>query len=445
MGFTDFILFPFYVLIFHLIFSARRKRMTDPFLKKYQRQGFWIRVFSAVAFTVFFVYLTPGDSTSLYYPEGYHMYSLILNNPVKYIHLLFTAGANYDENLLMVPDNINSFKIESNFLIARLVAFFCFFTFGKYLLINLCFSMIAYSGVWRLYKFFYEHYPHLHKGLAITIIYLPSLVFWCSGVLKDPVCICMLGWLTYSLYCIFEKRRVSFKNIFIAVIAAYTLYIVKVYIIICYLPFFILYLVLVNLKLLKNTILKWSIGVLILSAVVVGIFVLADTLKDQLGFFALDKIVESVKTQQTNFINMAEGAESSFSLGVEYDGSPGSLLKMTPAAIVATFFRPFLWESKKISTLMSSAESLALILLTIYVLIKAGPYRFIKTLFTDPMISFCFFYSVVFAIFVGATTLNFGTLVRYKIPCLPFYIIALLLILDALPSKKKEIKNSLEM
>jgi hypothetical protein len=415
--------------------------MTDPFLKKYQRQGFWIRVFSSVAFTVFFVYLTPGDSTSLYYPEGYHMYNLILNNPLKNIHLLFTPGTSYDENLLMVPDNINSFKIESNFLIARLVAFFCFFTFGKYLLINLCFSMITYSGVWRLYKFFYEHYPHLHKGLAITIIYLPSLVFWCSGVLKDPVCICMLGWLTYSLYCIFEKRQVSIKNILIAVISAYTLYIVKVYIVICYLPFFILYLVLVNLKLVKNAMLKWSIGVVILSAVVVGIFVLADTLKDQLGFFALDKIVESVKTQQTNFINMAEGAESSFSLGVEYDGSPGSLLKMTPAAVVATFFRPFLWESKKISTLMSSAESLALILLTVYVVLKAGPYRFLKTLFTDAMISFCFFYSVVFAIFVGATTLNFGTLVRYKIPCLPFYIIALLLILAAVPKKKKEIEN----
>jgi hypothetical protein len=199
----------------------------------------------------------------------------------------------------------------------------------------------------------------------------------------------------------------------------------------------------VKLKLLKNALLKWSIGILTLSAIVVGIFVLADTLKEQLGFFALDKIVESVKTQQTNFINMAEGAESSFSLGVEYDGSPGSLLKMTPAAIVATFFRPFLWESKKISTLMSSAESLALILLTVYVLLKAGPYRFIKMLFTDPMTSFCFFYSVVFAIFVGATTLNFGTLVRYKIPCLPFYIIALLLILEAIPKKKKEIENSL--
>ncbi len=39
--------------------------------------------------------------------------------------------------------------------------------------------------------------------------------------------------------------------------------------------------------------------------------------------------------------------------------------------------------------------------------------------------------------FVGITTLNFGTLVRYKIPCLPFYLIALILILDYRNNRKK--------
>ncbi|HMJ48531.1 MAG TPA: hypothetical protein VK498_14455, partial [Ferruginibacter sp.] len=45
------------------------------------------------------------------------------------------------------------------------------------------------------------------------------------------------------------------------------------------------------------------------------------------------------------------------------------------------------------------------------------------------IILYCFFFSVIFALFVGATTLNFGTLVRYKIPGIPFYVISLFLIL----------------
>ena len=48
---------------------------------------------------------------------------------------------------------------------------------------------------------------------------------------------------------------------------------------------------------------------------------------------------------------------------------------------------------------------------------------------------YCFVFSVVFALFVGASTLNFGTLVRYKIPCLPFYLIALFLIEEKVKQK----------
>ena len=102
-----------------------------------------------------------------------------------------------------------------------------------------------------------------------------------------------------------------------------------------------------NIKTVKNKIAKVALGFLIVGLGVVGIFALADKLKEELGYFAVDKIAESVKTQQTNFINMADQAESSFSLGVEYDGSVSSLLKLAPAAIAATFFRPYLWESKK--------------------------------------------------------------------------------------------------
>jgi hypothetical protein len=155
---------------------------------------------------------------------------------------------------------------------------------------------------------------------------------------------------------------------------------------------------------------------------------MSDKLSEEMGMLAIEKLNESVQNQQNNFINMADRAESSFSLGVEYDGSSGSLLRLAPAAINATFFRPYLWESKKVSTLLSSLESLSLMIFTVFVFYKAGAWFFLKTIFKDPMVLYCFFFSILFALFIGATTLNFGTLVRYKIPCMPFYIIALILI-----------------
>ena len=85
---------------------------------------------------------------------------------------------------------------------------------------------------------------------------------------------------------------------------------------------------------------------------------------------------------------------------------------------------------------MSSLESLALMLFTLYVFFRAGPVTFFASIVKDPMIMYCLLFSLVFALFVGVTTLNFGTLVRYKIPCMPFYIIGLVLILERYKTKK---------
>jgi len=290
--------------------------------------------------------------------------------------------------------------------------------------------MLSFSGVWKLYRFFYEQYPHLHKKLAIAILYLPTFVFWSSGILKDPLCTGLIGWLSYAVYNLLYKKENLVKNIFIAFSSAYVIGVVKSYILISYLPLFILYLVLSNISLIKRTFFRIVAFAGLFLFGILGFFFVSDRLQKELGNLAIDKLAETVKIQQAGFINMADKAESSFSLGVEFDGTNQSLLRMAPAAIVATLFRPFLWESKKLSTLLSSLESLALMIFTVFVFFRAGPLVFVSSIFRNPMIMFCFFFSVLFALFVGAITLNFGTLVRYKIPCIPFYIIALMLIQD---------------
>jgi hypothetical protein len=437
MALTDIILFPVYVLVFHLLFSIRRKRIDDPVLKKYHRQGFWIKVMATIAFTLFHIFITIGDTTILYYPEGINIARLILKDPAN-ISLLFSPGKDFDMTLLASSLSSGYFKSEGNYFVIKLVSISSFFSFGSYAVINLFFSMLSFSGVWRLYKFFYEQYPKLHRQLAIAIIYLPTFVFWSGGILKDPLCTGMLGWLTYSLYCAIIKKQSVVKNILAALVASYILAVVKSYILAAYLPFFISYIVFAKLKIIKRMAVKLTLLFSILLIVGIGILAGEEALQNFLGNLALDKLSESVKATQENFEGLARNAESSFSLGVEFDGTPASLAKIAPAAILATLFRPFLWESKKIPTLLSSLESLAFMFFTLYVLIRAGPFRFLKSIFADPIVVYSFWFSVLFAVFIGATTLNFGTLVRYKIPCIPFYLISLILILD----KRKEKKSS---
>ena len=128
-------------------------------------------------------------------------------------------------------------------------------------------------------------------------------------------------------------------------------------------------------------------------------------------------------------------AESNFELGIQFNGSFTGLIKLAPVAIATTFFRPFIWESHKVSQLMASLESLILMFFTLFIIFKSGVKMLIKLVLTDPLTMYCFFFSIVFALFVGASTLNFGTLVRYKIPCLPFYAISLFLIYEKVKGK----------
>ena len=442
MGLKDLILFPFYVLLFHLFFAWRRRRIEDPLLKKYHRQGFWIKVLGTIAFTIFYTKLSSGDSTDLYYAEGINITKMIMAD-LSNLKWVFMAGRDFDQSLLANPYNEGYFNNESNFFVTRIVTILSFISFNSYMIINLFFSMISFSGVWKLYRFFYEQYPHLHRKLAIAILYLPTFVFWSSGILKDPLCTGLLGWMSYSIYNVLYKKENIFKNVLIAFFSAYIIAIVKSYILISYLPLFLLYLVLSNVNLIKRTSFRIVALTGLLLSCVVGFFVVSDKIQQELGNLALDKLAETVKTQQNNFINMAEQAESSFSLGVEFDGSNSSLVRMAPAAIVATLFRPYLWESKKLSTLLSSLESLTLMIFTVYVFFRAGPLTFFSSIFRDPMVMFCFSFSVLFALFVGATTLNFGTLVRYKIPCMPFFVIAMVLILEIAKKRKAALKEEI--
>lgn len=441
MGYGDLILFPVFLIILSLFFRAIRNTYDDPLLRKYHRQGFWIKVVGCIAFFIYSVYLSPGDSIGLYQKEGNNIYHLILQDSGNW-HWLFQKGKYFDESLLKDPYNGGYFKSEANYMVTRIVAILSFITAGRYAAISLIFACIAFSGVWKLFLFFYEQYPHMHKKFAIAILFFPTFVFWSGGVLKDTLCIASLGWITYSLYEIFYRKKGLIKNSVILFVFGYLLAILKVYILISYVPFFILFIILKNMQGIKNTFLRYLLAPSLILACMFGFTLVLNSFDKELGAYGVNDLTTSIQRLNGSFVAMngSEGAESNFDLGVDFDGSFTGLAKLAPVAVFTTFFRPYLWESHKASQLLASLESLVLLFFTLFVIFKSGLKFFIKMILTDPLIMYCFLFSFVFAMFVGASTLNFGTLVRYKIPCLPFYAISIFLIYEKV--KEKSLKKS---
>jgi len=126
-----------------------------------------------------------------------------------------------------------------------------------------------------------------------------------------------------------------------------------------------------------------------------------------------------------------------FDIG-DFDGSLGSLISMAPNAIVAGLYRPFILESDSAVMLLSGLENTILLLLSLYVFFKAGIKYTIKQIISNPFVSMCFIFSVVLALGIGISTSNFGALVRFKIPLLPFFTLGWL---EILFTKKKEMEE----
>lgn len=439
MDFIDFILFPVYLLIFFFIVRRRLKKITDPVLAIYYKRAFLIRILSCLAFSIFIVFISIGDSFSIYFTEAKNIFQLSLKDPSIISRMIFIPVKDIDPTLFTKETGgAVVFFDENNYMIVRLSAIVLFFSFGKYLIANLFFSMLALEGCWRLYRFFYDQYPELHKEFAYAILYLPTFVFWSSGISKEVICISGIGFITYGLYSIFIKKASIGINVLLVLFFTYLLVNVKIYILLSYIPFLVYYIVMNRILIIQNSLFKILIGPIAVVLVLAGFAAVVINNEDELGLYAVNDLTQSIQTQQYNFQMQENVAESNFQLGAEFDGTTAGFAKVIPFAVSATLFRPFLWESKKLSTLLSSLESLVFMFLTLYVVFKAGLFTFFKLIFQKPIITYSFFFAFLFSSFIGATTLNFGSLVRYKIPCLPFYIVSLFLILYFAGQKKKE-------
>lgn len=442
MNLFDLILIPVYLFLLSLYFKWRRKKLSNDTLKKYHFQAFWVKMFASILFVLYYTYLTGGDTRSLYYTEGNNLYHHLQNDSSNWRYI-FSRGINYDPGLVLNPFNEGYFREESNFMVIRLTAILSFITFGRFSLINLFFGCFAFSGVWKLFLFFYNQRPNLHKAFALSVLFFPSVVFWSSGLLKDTLCIGAVGWLTYSISQVIQGKKLI-RNAIVLFLAVYLLSIVKVYILLAYAPLLLLFIFLKKLQKVRFVFVKYIISISVLVSIIFVFSQVYTSYKTELDTYAVENLTSTISqlNQAIDVRTGMDGAESNFNLGAEYDGSFGGLIKIAPYALTATFFRPFVWETRKISQLMAAVESIILIFFTLKIFFKAGPFRFIKYIFSDPLIMFCMLFALTFGLFVGASTLNFGTLVRYKIPCMPFYTIGLFLIYEKV-KKAKKIKEGL--
>jgi hypothetical protein len=178
-------------------------------------------------------------------------------------------------------------------------------------------------------------------------------------------------------------------------------------------------------------------GPLLLTIAVVGGYFMLISMGQVLGDYAVERVLEkAVVTNQDLKADYYGG--NSFDIG-EFEPTVPSMLMKAPVAITAAIYRPFLWEAKNIVMLISGIESLLIMFITLRILIRLRVVGVIPMALKSPLLTFSLIFSLFFAFSVGISTSNFGSLVRYRIPVLPFFI-ASLYIMDFYFNKDKKKK-----
>lgn len=428
MELRDLLLTPLYLLLIYLLAWMLRPLVTDRYTRPYFIPGLSVKIVGALALGFIYQFYYDGGDTFNFFNNAGLIWEAFLDSPLKALQLLSTSGGEYQPETVAYSSRMYFYRDPSSYTVIRVAGLFAILSFNTYAVISCFFAVLSFSGLWALYLTFYRLYPQLYKPLAWAVLFIPSVFFWGSGLLKDTLTLAAIGWATFAIYKLFFQKQHIFLFSLILWASCLLIYSIKVYILLCFLPAAIVWVFLAHIGKVRSPLLRWMLAPLMLIAA------------GGLGYLAILKVGED--SARYNINNLSHTAEitarwltyvgevqggSVYTLG-DFDYSPMGMLRKMPLAINVTLFRPYLWEAKNPVMLLSALESFLMLFFTLYVFYKRGIGNTFRAIGKDHFLIFCLLFSLSFAFSVGIATYNFGSLVRYKIPLLPFYVAALLVL-----------------
>ena len=435
---TDFILAP--VLLVAILLFTRFyvvSKVKDAPEYKYFFTGIALKLFGAFGLWFIYTFYYAGGDTFQYYESAVVTNDLIYKNPASFFSIWL---GHHDIGKYALFRDVGTFPVyyrdPNTYFVVRVIVPLVFLSFRSYLVCAFYLATLSFFGIWKLYRVFINEYPDLKSKFAIAIFCIPSVFFWGSGILKDTITFSMVSLFISAFYKIFIKKNNVFGNMIWLILASFVIVSIKPYIFIGLLPGSLFWIINRLLSSIKGKVLRFiSAPLLFLLVGSFGYFLLS-SLESTLGTYSLKKVLSRAAEVQHD-LKSDYYRGNSFDIG-EYDANISSMLLKAPAAINAALFRPYIWQANNIVMFLSSIENFIILFFTIRVLIRSKIILWIKYLPTNHLLTFSLIFSLFFAFSVGISSSNFGSMVRYKIPAIPFFVCSLYII-DYL--RKKELKQ----
>jgi hypothetical protein len=374
---------------------------------------FVVGIFIWVIYTFYYKDVQNND-VHKFYNDALILNRAATEQPMAFAELMAgkenDAALPYLEEMKNWQRNFDEAPFNENHTIIKLNALLIFVSFKTYFVHILFFCFFSLIGWVLLTNSILSFADARNSILALPVLFLPSVLFWTSGVMKEPLLVLGLGLLIYGI----TNYKLRITKLAAIVCGFILVLFTKFFVLACMLPALVAFLLFNKIESAKFIWLKYAVVNLVLLFAALNIHYIVPRINLQ----------QMLVNKQTNSVKEAEYFKAGSRIDIPaLTTEAASVLKVAPVGIWNTLVRPYITESKNVMMLASAAENFFLIPFLI------GCIAFMQWKQNGNLNLFLFLvtFSLAYFALVGMCTPVLGNLVRYRTPLLPLFMFAFII------------------
>lgn len=381
-------------------------------LKPFFLGGLLIKILAGVCVGLVYTYYYTAGDTFGFFNDAQILNDTFQKAPGEYFNFLLFGDRSFE-----VADGLLNTERRSLFLVKNL-SLVSMMSYNNYWMSSIVFSTVSFLGCWYSFKKIVIHFPEGKWAALVSFLFIPTFIFWSSGLIKESLSIAALMFLAGFVVAVVCKEKGKLWEWMVAFVAVLFLWKLKYYWAALFVPAAITTVLLIRiiLPLVPN---RSKVFETILW-ITVFVFIVLGASNSHPNFY-LSRFLGVVVENHNAYVvaSSADPVVHFYNLEAVWS----SFLINSPWALFSGLFRPSVIESVTFFQIVVAIENLVLLVLCIYNL------RYITDAWESSNRLLLFglvTYICLLAIFLTLSTPNFGTLSRYRVGFLPFFFFLLL-------------------
>ncbi len=313
-----------------------------------------------------------------------------------YFRLVFGLNDYQPEppDLLPYINHLGFWYDYSSYFMVRVLAILLPFCFKNIMILYVVFSFVTTYFLYLFFDFLVKNTNLNEVLIPVLLLLVPGYVLWNSQIHKDAIISILFICITYSTNRLFFERRYMF--ILFIIMGFFFMFFLRYYTFFLLIPAWLSWVV-VKIAKVKRPVVVFGTVYMIFMLLAVFVDVNCDSLN----------LINEITIRQDMFLN--NWGNTSYNI-FAINNSFLNLLILFPYALINSFIHPFFLGCKNIFCHLNSIETVWIIILLFFLLIKVN----YKSLFCNAISCYFIFFSLSITTLSGLIVNNGGAIARYR-------------------------------